>query len=417
MSELPVLIILLFAIAFLFRVDFIFYVAYVCLGIYGWSLWTSGRALKKIQVSRRYDDRSFPGQPVPVRLTIRNQSRLPLPWLRIHEGLPLELRPVEPVDQALALAGHETIQLSYTVRPFKRGYYRLGPATMWAGDQFGFWEQTARARPNYLTVYPHIWPLARLGLPSRLPFGTLRSRQRLFEDPARPLGVRDFRSGDSLRQINWKASARYSQRALQVKTFEPAISLETAILLNLNAADYAYDRYHGPEWAVEVAASLAAHLVDQRQAVGLMTNGSDPLAGDGDPEFDEVSGRLTLGSEAQGAPNVPAPIPPRPGRSHLMKLLELLARVEAGASAEFNAWAPRVTVNLSWGVTLLAVTPNGDETTSQAMHRLARAGYNPVLIVTAPLAGFDQVRERARRLGFAAFRVTEPDELRGWQQR
>ena len=138
------------------------------------------------------------------------------------------------------------------------------------------------------------------------------SHQRLFEDPARPMGIRDFRSGDTIRQINWKASAH--TRQLMVKTFEPAISLETAVLLNLHAPDYTFGNLQDTtEWAIEVAASLAAHLVNQRQSVGLITNGIDPLASQ-QRGFDETTGRLLRPSQAeiQSRPEafIPAAIPP-----------------------------------------------------------------------------------------------------------
>jgi hypothetical protein len=45
-----------------------------------------------------------------------------------------------------------------------------------------------------------------------------------------------------------------------------------------------------------------------------------------------------------------------------------------------------------------------------------RAGYNPVLIVVQASPDFGQVRERARRLGFAAYQVARPQELDGWRR-
>ena len=63
-----------------------------------------------------------------------------------------------------------------------------------------------------------------------------------------------------------------------VKTFQPAISLDSMILLNLHSEDYSERFWRGAtEWGIELAASFAAHLVERRQAVGLMTNGTDLL--------------------------------------------------------------------------------------------------------------------------------------------
>jgi uncharacterized protein (DUF58 family) len=300
----------------------------------------------------------------------------------------------------------------------QRGYYRLGPLRLTGGDLFGL----SRPRlgylpPDYLTVYPRIVPLTRLGLPSRLPFGTVGSHQRLFEDPARPMGVRDFRSGDSLRQINWKATA-HTQKLL-VRTFEPAISLETMILLDLHAADYERrDRLYWTEWAIVVAASLATHLVNQRQAVGLMSNGVDPLRLQEEArQYDDVTGRLLFQPEAAGQnlrAYLPTAIEPRAGRPHLMKILEQLARLDVRETVPLHEWAATAGIRLSWGVTIVAITGQGDEARCNALHRLARAGFNPILVAVEPDANFGRVRERARRLGFQAYNVSSRADLDRW---
>jgi uncharacterized protein (DUF58 family) len=407
MNYLIVLVLVFLIAALLLQLDFIFYIVYVCLAIYGWSLWQTPRLIKKLEAKREYTPRLFLGEQTAVNIRIKNHSWLPLPWFQLTESIPPELQASGELNQAVTVGGRRQISLTYQIRSQRRGYYRLGPLLLTSGDLFGFKEYSAHLAPDYLTIYPRIFPLRKLGLPSRLPFGTVSARQPLFEDPARPQGIRDYRAGDSLRQINWKASAHSGQ--LAVKTFQPAISLETAILLNLNGAEYGRkERQIISEWAIEVAASLAAHLSNQRQPVGLICNGADPLGQQtGEASFDQ-SGRLT---GQDGATAAPQPIPPRNGRAHLMKLLELLARVETAETALFASWAPTACLHLSWGVTVLAVSPTADLAVCQALHRLARAGFNPVLIAVAPQPNFAETRERARRLGFAAYLVTRREQL------
>jgi len=402
-------------------VDFIFFVIYVCLGIYIWSRWQMPRGVSKLLSERRYSAHAFWGEEIPVDITVENPGLLPISWLRVEENVAVELRKGERVNNVVSLPGRDKITLSYEVSARRRGYYQLGPLRLVSGDLFGMLPAiTARLPAEYLTVYPRITPLTRLGLPSRLPFGTVASKQRLFADPARPMGVRDYRSGDSLRQINWKASAH--TRQLMVKTFQPAISLATAVLLNLNLEEY--DRAHWREWGewgIELAASLCAHLIEQRQTVGLMTNGLDPLAMIGlEATFDERDGRLQLPptDELREAPAkfLPADISPRNGRPHLMKILERLARVEIVESVDFVDWLPRPCLNLSWGTTILVITPRSTERLQNGLHRLVRSGFNPVLLATAPAPDFGRVRERARRLGFMAYQVMDQRDLSAWRQ-
>ena len=113
---------------------------------------------------------------------------------------------------------------------------------------------------------------------------------------------------------------------------------------------------------------------------------------------------------------MPLPIPPRNGREHLMKILERLARIESDKTIPFNQWAVTACLNLSWGVTILAITSRGDEATCQVLHRLVRSGFNPILIVVEGDRDFGQVRERARRLGFRAYNVTSTSNLDLWRR-
>lgn len=99
-----------------------------------------------------------------------------------------------------------------------------------------------------------------------------------------------------------------------------------------------------------------------------------------------------------------------------MKILEQLARLEAGETVPFSQWAATACLDLSWGVTILVINPSGSEAICQTLHRLVRAGFNPILLVVEPDSEFSRVRERARHLGFAAYHVTEKRDLERWQR-
>jgi uncharacterized protein (DUF58 family) len=355
--------------------------------------------LRALTVRRRFVDHAFLDETIPVQLELQNQTRLPMPWLRVSESLPLQLATTAQIRRVYTLRPRELVTISYNLRCSRRGYYAVGPLRLTSGDLFGFADVQGRDEAQqFLTVYPRIIPLAGLGLPSRLPFGVLHSTQRMFEDPARLRGVRDYQAGDSQRRINWKASAHGA--TLLVKQFSPAISLESIILLNLRAGEYERQRrYDASEWAIVVAASVATYLESQRQAVGLAVHGIVAI-----PEGSEQAW--------ESAARRPALVPPRPGRPHLMKVLELLARVELIDDDEpFATWAQRVAAPLPWGTTVIAITPNADEVACQGLHALVRAGLNAVMLVVQPYGRFARVQERARRLGFQAYLITSEEDL------
>lgn len=432
MTELIILITLVILVAIIVRVDFIVYVAYVLIAIYAWSRWIVPRTLRNLAAKRHFHARAFLGEPVNVQITLANRGQLPILWLQAVESIPPELRSSAPANSVIHLGRKKERRLQYQVRAMKRGYYRLGPLQITVGDMFGFQERQATLEPDYLTVYPRIVPLTKLNLPSRLPFGTLPSKQRLYDDPARPHGVRDYQMGDSLRFVNWKVSARLG--TLLVRTHQPAISLETTLLLNLNSAEYSRRfRLDGPEWAIVVAASLASYLVSQRQAVGLISNGADPLLQQQlgsvkGTAFDASSGRLTLGETLEDKAisgrtgdlepyALSDPIPPRPGRDNLMQILERLARLEAAPTVPFAQYAYRSCLHLNWGITIMVIAPDLEEATRNMLHRLVRAGFNVVMLVVEPYADFSAVHEQARAMGFSAYHVANTQDLSGWQEK
>jgi hypothetical protein len=93
-----------------------------------------------------------------------------------------------------------------------------------------------------------------------------------------------------------------------------------------------------------------------------------------------------------------------------------LARIESSTRYQFQEWVPKACLNLNWGVTILTVTPKGDELTCQILHRLVRSGYNPILLVTEPSLSFGKIQERVRRLGFTAYQVAEDRDLNQWRK-
>ncbi|NJN84156.1 MAG: hypothetical protein HC802_19015 [Caldilineaceae bacterium] len=88
-------LLILFAIAALLRMDWVYYLVYVVGGIWLFSHWWIRRSLNKIRITRHMLTQAFVGERIAVRLSFRNQSWLPLPWLQIEERVPLtcEIRP------------------------------------------------------------------------------------------------------------------------------------------------------------------------------------------------------------------------------------------------------------------------------------------------------------------------------------
>ena len=256
-------ILILFLIAAVLRVDFFFTIVYLFSAVYVLArLWTQ-HTMNHLHVQRRFTEHAFCGDQVAVDVTVRNASRLPIPWLEAHESLPVELIAPPFHRQVLSLGPRERRHLRYTLHCHRRGYYPVGPLTARAGDLLGIGRhRQLEVKPDHIIVYPRVVPLQRLDLPTRSPWAVLPARAPLFEDPARVMGVRDYQRGDSPRRIHWTATASAGQ--LLVKQYQPAIARETLICLDLDREDYGQrQRYTATELAIVVAASLASHIVSR----------------------------------------------------------------------------------------------------------------------------------------------------------
>lgn len=382
-------ILILFLFGALLRLDWIYYLVYVLGGVWVVSHWWLRRGVQSLEVRRQMVDHAFLGERLNVTLRFVNRSWLPLPWLQIQELVPLDLRDAADYNIILSVGSRSISEHTYTLHAKRRGYYHVGPLALRAGDLFGFVENSWQEKTLMpLTVYPEVLPLNKLGLPSRSPFGTVSSRQRLFEDPARVSGVRDYTTGDNQRTIHWKASAH--ENSLLVKKFQPAIALNVAIVLDLNRRAYPYREEAGlSEWAIVVAASVASHLIGERQAVGLLTNGRDAPT-------EELMASLAA----------------RTGQGHLMNILTQLARIEMHEYEETLAeWLPRHLANLEWGTTLVVVTPQVDEQLLWVLHNAYRRGSNVIGLVCSAQSDFALLQSQGKRLGVTLHKTVWQKDL------
>ncbi len=396
----------LLAVALFTKESFFFHLLYALVGIYVLGRLWARRSVSGVEVLRQHEQRAFLGETLPATLFVANRGWLPVLWLRIRDVLPVELAAGISPEQVVSLLPHERLELHYTLFGRRRGLYRFGPVINQGGDLLGgIVYETQQAMGDFLIVYPRIVPLPNLLLPTRSPFGTLPSQQRIFEDPSRVLGVREYQPGDSLRHVNWKTSARLG--TLQMRRYEPAIALATALFLNLDAGDFSVEhRFQAPEVAIVVAASMAAHLIELRQVVALITNGFDPLCAE------EASPSV----KAQAAE--PAVFPLRRGREHLMHLLDLLARVDVaptGQAVPFLELLGRKSLGLPWGSTVVAITPREVEGLMEVILTLRRRGLEVLLVLTCPDRETAVTARRAAHLGAQVAQVCSEQDLDQWR--
>jgi len=278
-------------------------------------------ALKKVGYSRHFSKLSaFAGDEVEMVERIVNRKLLPLPWVRLESMMAsglvfgaqnnLDIRSGDKLQNHISLFSlrpYRQIVRRHRVFCAKRGYYRLESATMTAGDPIGFAQPSKRFPLSLtLTVYPEVVPVEDLPLPNHSWLGDITVRRWIIEDPFLVSGTREYRSGDSLRSVNWKATARAGSLQVHQKDFTADHRLK--ICLNLETHEKMWKTVLDPERierAIQYAASVAVYAVNQGIDTGLLCNGW-----------------------IVGAEHEPVRIDSSGGTAHMELMLEALAKLQ-----------------------------------------------------------------------------------------
>ena len=109
-------------------------------------------------------------------------------------------------------------------------------------------------------------------MPYSKKMGKMLSRTAVLPDTFEFHGIREYQSFDSMRSINWLATARTG--TLKVNVYEYTASREVYILLNVEP-DGAFYEEELIEEGIRIAASLCEYLVHDRVSCGLISNARD----------------------------------------------------------------------------------------------------------------------------------------------
>ena len=208
---------------------------------------------------------------------------------------------------------------------------------------------------------------------------------RLFEDPTRISGVREYQNGDSLNRIHWRATARTGH--LHSKIYEPSCIAGMTILLDFHQSGYP-DRNepHRSELVITAAASLANTVYQMGQQIGLVTNGRDAVdrirEEGASHEFRTRSLALdTVEMEGRSNRLRPVVVDTRRGPEQIVRILEALARAELTDGLSFSQLIIEATSRLPRDATILAIIPRATPETAIALGNLRRRGYAVTAVV------------------------------------
>lgn len=168
--------------------------------------------LGNIEYERHFAvDGVYEGEEVELIETIRNRGFFPLFFVDVESYLPPDVRVVdyETGDDMpyllsrFQLMPYMQIRRRHKLRCVKRGYYSIQTASIY--DRGG---AVPLESPAELYVYPKVIPMDLYRLAVGRMQGEYTALRPLYSDPFSLSGIRDYRFGDTVSQINFKASAR-----------------------------------------------------------------------------------------------------------------------------------------------------------------------------------------------------------------
>lgn len=320
--------------------------------IYAGALWIVAFLLHllvrpRVTLQSRHADRVSTGTTLPVEVEVTaNQLSRDL-RVRPHR-LPPHLHAVPPEGVALPnLRRGEKTRTTVQLRADRRGDYHWPGFRVESEFPFGLMIAARFARENNsLIVYPQFSPLARFELPTGQryhPGGVALASAR--GESLEYIGNRDFREGDSIREIDWRATARLNQ--FIVREYRQEYFLRVAVILDTYvlggpANEAEADNF---ERAVSLCAAVGDYMARQDYLVDILAAGPDLY-------------HLTAGRSL----------------AYLDQILDILACVESSEQEPFETLEPEILENLAQITTIICIFLDWTEKHRAFARRLSGQG-------------------------------------------
>lgn len=243
----------------------------------------------KLKVERRLPFRAKQGVPFSVSYEIENLRRLPAADLLIDPFLASDVLQRVRGNEYVSVAGRAALSVQTEFLPRRRGKCRIPQGIVESVFPFQLFKRTCVfGKEQELVVHPPCFRLRSLAAAagSVLPHKNAASAPKPGESMDL-FGCRAYRSGDPIRKIHWKATAR--NRTLIVKEFQQEQISRAGIVLDVffsgrrtTAARLKTLFMRAPERpdpafeaAVSLCASIADTLASMEIQAGLLALGTE----------------------------------------------------------------------------------------------------------------------------------------------
>jgi len=349
----------------------------------------SNRWIEAIEVARFVEAHEVTvGQSVGVGMKITNRSGYWIPWMLIDEKIskrytklpPVALQILVSTVQLLSFSPKKTTLYRYALETQRRGYYQLGPTLLETGDLLGLHRSFRIAnQPDYITVLPKLIVLEGFEVSSRRPMGDLKVEDRVLEDPTLLSGLREYRSGDPMNRVHWKATARTG--TLHTRVFQPTCVQGAMLLLDMHeSTNESRNEPVRSDLAVTAAASIAHWLYQNAEPFGLISNGRDAAE-----RMRELNKRSLYNDRSSAIANIEmksqnnrlSPIVLGASRTpeHFAQLHRMLARLERTDGLKLDQLLIETESRIPKLLSLIVIAQRVDQAGLFALEMFRRRGY------------------------------------------
>ncbi len=317
-------------------------------------------ALKTLTYRREISsDGIFTGESLELIETVSNPSWFPLINLRIEFISPggltvdgIECLEHTKLTSVFNIPPFSTVTKRHEVRADKRNKYEFKDA----GFKYRKFDYNFKSLVSFY-AYPDCQALKNLCSPNIYTAGNSIAAQKYIEDPFFVSGVRDYRFGDPINAINFKASARSfsgGTRTLMANDYDSSRTYDTMIYLDLNSY---HEVYISDDDLIETGLTSACYLfceaVRNGGRVGFATNRS-PI------NTDYVF------------------IPCESGEQHTKRILEIFSELNpySRRSYSMSALLAATVEKLPKNCDIYFISSLADEKCAEVLSEAERAGMN-----------------------------------------
>ncbi len=211
---------------------------------------------------------------IELKIRVKNKGD-DLRFLEIHDILPPLLEVMDGSNhQMLKMEEGEELTLSYKVKCPITGEFEIGPTRLRYRDPLNFFSEELVSRETMeLRVLPRTQDMDKVDInPSYTKHWLGDIKSKSIGVGSEFFSLREYQPGDEMKDINWKATARY----LEPKTNEYEGEKSGDVILVVDGYEEGMigtNENNTMKASIDAAASLASVLLSARNQVGLIVSG------------------------------------------------------------------------------------------------------------------------------------------------